>query len=158
MRENAVDDFVGRPVSADGQEATITLRVRLSGQLGDVARAGRGNHVNAEPLPFEPGKLLSSKLCRTPATRRGIHNGEKLFVHVNSVVRILPVSTLKRQNHLIPVKLAEALGKRHTNDFQGSSERKVIGINNDAVNTFVVNEAVVSRGDFKAERVGESLP
>lgn len=96
LREYAVDNLVRCAVPAHSQKLAIALKVRFSSELGRVAGSSGSNHVNAQPKFAQSGQFSASELCRTPATSRGIYDGDKLRVHEDSVGEILPCFNRKR--------------------------------------------------------------
>src|SRR5713101_4821722 len=79
--EDAVEDFVGRAVAADGDKTAIVLRVRFAGEVRGVAGARGGNHVNVQAVLAQACDERSGEFCGAAAAGCGIHDGEEGFSH-----------------------------------------------------------------------------
>src|SRR5207344_1482934 len=66
---NAVDDFVGGAVAADGDEAAIALLIRFAGEFDGVARPGGGHNVDLQSFFTQASRGRPGQFSRAAATR-----------------------------------------------------------------------------------------
>jgi hypothetical protein len=76
-RENAIENFVGRTVAADGEKFSVALRVGLAGKLHGMAWAGGRYHVNMQAFFAQTSEGRAGEFGGFAATGGGIHDSEE---------------------------------------------------------------------------------
>src|SRR5262249_18497953 len=75
--EEAVHDFVGCAVTADGDELAVALCVSFGGKINRVAAFGRSGCFDPEAAVAQLRELFAGEFCGFAAASRGVNNGEK---------------------------------------------------------------------------------
>ena len=68
---------MGSTVTANREEATVSLIVGLSGELHSVTRASGSNYIDLQPLLAQQSEGGPSQFRRAAATGGGINDGEE---------------------------------------------------------------------------------
>jgi hypothetical protein len=114
--KNSINDLVRRAVAAHRQKSSIALVECFRGEFRGVRRARGGNHVNAEAAILQAAKFSSGPLGGAPASSRGIHDGQKLFVHKGSTKKFYLVWELNQQDGLFAIQLSQARRQGYADD------------------------------------------
>ena len=75
--KDAVQDFMGRSISSDGEKLTVALIVSFARKLDGMSRASRSDTVHVQPVLAQTSQRSSGEFRRAAATGGRVHDGEK---------------------------------------------------------------------------------
>src|ERR1700731_1035389 len=76
-RKNAVEDFVGGAITADGKKAPVPLPVGFAGKLHRMARTRRSNDLDLQPFLEQTRESGPSEFRGAAATGGGVDDGKE---------------------------------------------------------------------------------
>jgi len=76
-RENTVENFVSRAITANREKFSVALLISFARQLHCVAGPGRGNNIDVQTLFAKTGQSWPGELGGSASARGGIDNCEK---------------------------------------------------------------------------------